>query len=121
MILYTAHTKTRGTEERESALRGREELGVFFIFFSVVLLLKFGRRKRARNFEFSFVRSLFPLHIVVIIISRRENDAIINNNNSREREKERERDLRVSARVFCRFLLPRITYIIDRRRRRRNI
>ena len=90
MILYTAHTKTRGTEERESALRGREELCVFFIFFSVVLLLKFGRRKRARNFEFSFVRSLFPLHIVVIIISRRENDAIINNNNSREREKEKE-------------------------------
>ena len=92
MILYIAHTKTRRTEERERerALRGREELGVFFIFFSVVLLLKFGRRKRARNFEFSFVRSLFPLHIVVIIISRRENDAIINNNNSREREKEKE-------------------------------
>ena len=101
VILYTAHTKTRGTEERESALRGREELGVFFIFFSVVLLLKFGRRKRARNFEFSFVRSLFPLHIVVIIISRRENDTVINNNNnSREREKERKRFAGLGARFL---------------------
>ena len=67
-------------------------LAFFFIVFFCycAFVVSFGRRKRARNFEFSFVRSLFPLHIVVIIISRRENDAIINNNNSREREKEKE-------------------------------
>lgn len=62
-----------------------------------MLLLLFGRRKRERNFEFSFVRCF---HCIIIIISRRENDTIINNNS---RKRERERDLWVWARVFVDF------------------
>ena len=114
VILYIAHTKTRGTEER-----GREELvGVFFIFFCYcAFVVSFGRRKRARNFEFSFVRSLFP-HCIIIISRRDERTTLLLTTTTREKERKNKRDLRVWARVFCRFLLPRITFIIDRRRRR---
>ena len=89
MILYIAHTKTRRTEERESFERERGTWRFFYLLLLCFCCRVDGERESV-NFEFSFVRSLFPLHIVVIIISRRENDAIINNNNSREREKEKE-------------------------------
>ena len=121
--IHSAHKNTRNRREREREREvwegERNLLAFFFIFFfcCCAFVVSFGRRKRARHFEFSFVRSLFP-HCIIIISRRDERTTVLLTTTTREKERKNKRDLRVWARVFCRFLLPRITFIIDRRRRR---
>jgi len=79
-------------------------LAFFFIFFFCycAFVVSFGRKKRARHFEFSFVRSLFP-HCIIIISRRDERTTLLLTTTTREKERKRERDLRVWARVFVDF------------------
>ena len=91
-----------------------------------MLLLSFGGR-REREIEIwnsrSFVRCFH--HRIVVIISRRDErtTVLLTTTTTRERERERERRREICGfrrARFCRFLLPRITFIIGRRRRRRR-
>ena len=117
---YIQRTQKHAEQKRERALWEGERNSAFFLSSSLLCFcwsLDGERERVILNFR-SFVRCF---HCTSSSSSSRdERTTLLLTTTTKERKRERERDLRVWARVFCRFLPPRITHIIDRRRRRRR-